>query len=250
VSGLFGLQNLTLEVEEAGMSVSALLLVPERPRFLYVLGHGAGAGMRHSFMESVAGALANRDVATVRYQFPYMEGAGRTAEAGEAGEAGRGGRGRRRPDPPGVLEATVRAAVDGAREALPDLPMIAGGKSMGGRMTSQAQSKERLPGVQGLAFLGFPLHAPKKPDDKRATHLLDVKVPMLFLQGTRDTLADLELLTPVCDRLGDRATLHVVDGGDHSFKVLKRSGRTDEEVLDELAHTISKWADRILGEPA
>jgi predicted alpha/beta-hydrolase family hydrolase len=127
--------------------------------------------------------------------------------------------------------------------------MVAGGKSMGGRMTSQAQSKEQLPGVQGLVFLGFPLHAPKKPDDKRAAHLFDVKIPMLFLQGTRDTLADLELLTPICDRLGDRATLHIVDGGDHSFKVLKRSGRTDPEVLEELAQAISDWADGILGEP-
>jgi predicted alpha/beta-hydrolase family hydrolase len=127
--------------------------------------------------------------------------------------------------------------------------MVAGGKSMGGRMTSQAQSKEQLPGVQGLVFLGFPLHAPKKPDDKRAAHLFDVKIPMLFLQGTRDTLADLELLTPICDCLGDRATLHIVDGGDHSFKVLKRSGRTDPEVLEELAQAISDWADGILGEP-
>lgn len=245
-------QGLTVAVGEAGTSVSALLLVPERPRFVYVLGHGAGAGMRHSFMESVAGALEERDIATLRYQFPYMEAAGETAAADGAGGAGRGGRGgwsRRRPDPPRILEATVRAAVAVARDVLPDVPMIAGGKSMGGRMTSEVQSKEPLPGVRGVAFLGFPLHAPKKPDDKRAAHLFDVKVPMLFLQGTRDTLADLALLTPICDRLGGRATLHIVDSGDHSFKVLKRSGRTDDEVLDELAEAISEWSDRILGGP-
>jgi predicted alpha/beta-hydrolase family hydrolase len=200
--------------------------------------------MRHSFMEGVAEVLAVRDIATFRYQFPYMEEAG---GAGGAEGAGRmGGWVRRRPDPPKILEATVRAAVAGAREALPDLPMIAGGKSMGGRMTSQAQSREPLRGVEGLVFLGFPLHAPKKPDDKRAAHLFDVKIPMLFLQGTRDTLADLRLLTPICDRLGARATIHIVEGGDHSFKVLKRSGRTDEEVMEELTEAVTNWADGVL----
>jgi predicted alpha/beta-hydrolase family hydrolase len=198
-------------------------------------------------MEGVAEVLAGRDIATFRYQFPYMEEAGEAGEAGGAEGAGRmGGWVRRRPDPPKILEATVRAAVAGAREALPDLPMIAGGKSMGGRMTSQAQSREPLRGVEGLVFLGFPLHAPKKPDDKRAAHLFDVKIPMLFLQGTRDTLADLQLLTPICDRLGARATIHIVEGGDHSFKVLKRSGRTNEEVMEELTEAVTNWADGVL----
>ncbi len=204
--------------------MSALLQRPPDARLLYVLAHGAGAGMRHPFLASVARALAGRGIATLRYQFPYVE-----AQA-------------RRPDPPGVLEATVRSAVAAAASAVPGLPLVAGGKSLGGRMTSNAQAKQPLPGVRGLVFLGFPLHPPKRPGDARAEHLSAVQVPMLFLQGTRDDLAELRLLEPVCHRLGDRATLHVVEGADHSFRVLKRSGRSDEEVVAELGEAVANWA--------
>jgi len=204
--------------------VDALLALPERARLLYVMAHGAGAGMRHPFLESVAQALAARGIGTLRYQFPYMQAR------------------ERRPDPPGVLEATVRAALDAATAAAPPLPLIAGGKSLGGRMTSNAASKSALPGVKGLVFLGFPLHPPGQRALKRADHLGSVNVPMLFLQGTRDTLADLGLIREVCGRLGPRATLHVVEGADHSFKVLKRSGRTDAGVVEELVGEISLWA--------
>jgi uncharacterized protein len=209
--------------------VSALLERPPAARLLYVLAHGAGAGMRHPFFTSVARALAERGIATFRYQFPYMEA--RT----------------RRPDPPGVLEAAVRAAVAAAASAAPGLPLVAGGKSLGGRMTSNAQAKQPLAGVRGLVFLGFPLHPPKRPGDARAEHLSAVTVPMLFLQGTRDDLADLQLLEPVCRRLGERATLHVVEGADHSFKVLKRSGRSDADVLQELADTLAAWSSHLVG---
>jgi predicted alpha/beta-hydrolase family hydrolase len=220
-------RQLHLPVDAIQAFVSAVAVTPPDPRWGYVLAHGAGAGMRHRFMEAIAGQLAERGVATIRYQFPYME------------------EGRKRPDAPMILHATVRAAVRMAAEALPTLPLVAGGKSMGGRMTSQAQAQDALPGIRGLVFLGFPLHAPNKPDDRRATHLADVNIPMLFLQGTRDSLADLSLLTPVCQRLAPQATLHVVEGGDHSFKVLKRSGRTDEEVLGELAETMVHWLARL-----
>ena len=203
--------------------VSALLVRPPDAWLLYVLAHGAGAGMRHPFMEDVARRLAARGVATFRYQFPYMEA------------------GRRRPDPPRILQAAVRAAVAAAREAAPDLPLIAGGKSLGGRMTSSAAAERPLEGVRGIAFLGFPLHPPKQPSVERAAHLDGVGVPMLFLQGTRDDLADLGLIRQVCARLGARATLHVVEGADHSFHVLRRSGRTDAEVLDELADVVARW---------
>ena len=204
-------------------SPSGILLRPPDAWANYVLAHGAGAGMRHRFMESIAQALAERGIATLRYQFPYVEARSR------------------RPDPPGVLEAAVRAAVAKARDATPDLPLIAGGKSMGGRMTSSAMARRPLEGVLGLVFLGFPLHPSKRPDVSRAEHLDRVESPMLFLQGTRDDLADLELITSVCGRLGSRATLHVVEGADHSFSVLKRSGRTNAEVMEELALTIAEW---------
>ena len=215
--------NLEITVGERVGRVSGLLTRPDDARVLYVLAHGAGAGMRHRFMEAIASALAARGVATLRYQFPYTEA------------------GARRPDPPAVLEATVRAAVVAAALAAPDLPLIAGGKSMGGRMTSGAAARGPLPGVQGLVFLGFPLHRPKQPSEDRAAHLSQVTLPMLFLQGTRDELADLGLITGVCARLGPLATLHVVDGADHGFEVLKRSGRTDTEVLEELADTVVSW---------
>lgn len=215
--------NLEIDVGERVGRVSGLFLRPPEAFALYVLAHGAGAGMRHRFMEAVAGVLAARRIATLRYQFPYTEA------------------GARRPDPPAVLEATVRAAVAVAAECAPDLPLIAGGKSMGGRMTSGAQARAPLPGVRGLAFLGFPLHPPKQPAIARAEHLDAVTLPMLFLQGTRDDLADLGLITGVCERLGPRATLRVIDGADHSFAVLKRSGRSDAQVLDELADTVVEW---------
>ena len=204
--------------------VSSLLVHPEEADLLLVLAHGAGAGMRHRFMDAISERLAKQRVATFRYQFPYME------------------RGRRGPDPRPRLLATVRSAVAAARAAAPDLPILAGGKSMGGRMTSLAAAEAPLPDVRGVVFLGFPLHAAGRPGRERGEHLARVAAPMLFLQGTRDRLADLDFLTPICVELGDRARLHVVEGGDHSFHVPKRSGRSDDEVLDELARSIGDWA--------
>ena len=207
--------------------VSALLLLPRNARALFVLGHGAGAGMRHPFMEAVAKQMAARSLATFRYQFPYMEAA------------------RRRPDPQPVLLATVRAAVAAAGSAAPGLPTFAGGKSMGGRMTSLAAAASPLEGVGGLVYFGFPLHAAGRPSDDRAAHLADVGLPMLFLQGTRDRLADLELLGPVCERLGPAARLHIVEDADHSFRVLKRTGRSSDEVIAELAEVTAAWAAEV-----
>jgi len=204
--------------------VSALLLRPDDAQMLYVLAHGAGAGMRHPFLGRMADALALRGVATLRYQFPYME------------------RKARRPDLPAVATATVRAAVALAQRLTPELPLIAGGKSFGGRMTSTAQGSEPLPGVVGLAFLGFPLHPPGKPAVTRGEHLDAVRVPMLFLQGDRDEFAEPLLLRQVLRNLGARATLHLVNGGDHSFSVPKKSGRTADDVFAELATTIADWA--------
>ncbi len=210
-----------------GREVSALLLTPPKPKYLLVLGHGAGAGMNHPFMASLADALAAVNVASFRYQFPYME------------------EGRHAPDRPPILTATVAAAVRAATKAAPKLPIFAGGKSMGGRMTSQAAAQSLLPDVRGLIFFGFPLHQPNRPDTKRAEHLADVKIPMLFLQGTRDTLADLQLLRPLVKKLdkklGPRATLHIIDTADHSFHVLKSAKKTDAEVLQELAATTAAW---------
>jgi len=208
--------------------VSGLLLRPDSARLLYVLAHGAGAGMRHPFLESIAQRLAERSIATLRYQFPYMEQRAR------------------RPDPPAVAAATVRAVVAEAARLAPALPLVAGGKSFGGRMTSTAQAEEPLAGVRGLVFLGFPLHPPGRPADKRAEHLAQVRIPMLFLQGDRDEFADLKLLRPVVKQLGERATLHLVKGGDHSFHVLKRSGRTDADVMGELAEAIVGWTAGIV----
>jgi len=215
--------ELRVGVGETTGDVSALLVRPADARLLYVLAHGAGAGMRHPFLETISQRLAEREIATLRYQFPYMEQRAR------------------RPDPPAVAAAAVRAAVMEAARAAPGLPLVAGGKSFGGRMTSTAQAGEPLPGVRGLVFLGFPLHPPGRPGNERAEHLTQVQIPMLFLQGTRDDFADLKLLRPVVKRLGTRATLHLVDGGDHSFKVLKRSGRTDGDVMTELVGAIVEW---------
>ena len=207
--------------------VSALLLRPADARWLLAFAHGAGAGMRHRFMAAMSAALAGVGIATFRYQFPYMEKNGR------------------RPDPRATLVATVRAALAEARQSAPDLPLLAGGKSMGGRMTSLAAAEAPLEGVRGLVLFGFPLHAAGRPSAERGEHLAGVGVPMLFLQGERDQLADLDLLRPLCAGLGERATLHVVPAADHSFHVLKRSGRTDAEVIAGLAATTAAFAARL-----
>jgi len=215
-------ESVTIDLEN-GQRVSGLLSVPAGARACYVLAHGAGAGMAHPFMAQVSAGLAERGIATLRYQFPYME------------------RRAKRPDPPALAHATVRAAVAEAARRLPDFALVAGGKSFGGRMTSQAQSSAALPRVRGLAFLGFPLHPAGKPSDERARHLFDVRVPMLFLQGSRDALADLALLRPVVDKLGDRASLRVFDDADHSFHVPARSGRRDADVRRELLDALAAW---------
>ena len=219
-------QKLLIEVGKA-TSVSALLIQPKDARACFVFAHGAGAGMTHSFMEQAAAGLAGRGIATLRYQFPYMEKASR------------------RPDPPAIAHAAVRAAVAQAARKCPGLPLIAGGKSFGGRMTSQAQAKAPLAGVRGLAFLGFPLHAAGKPSFDRADHLTEVHVPMLFLQGTNDKLAEMQLLKPVVERLKPLATLHVIEAADHSFHVPARSGRNDREVMDEILDALAAWVRAI-----
>ena len=221
-------QSLRIELGP-GEAVSALLIQPPQCRACYVFAHGAGAGMTHASMETVAAELGRRGIATLRYQFPYME------------------KGSKRPDAPSVAHAAVRAAAAEAGRCCPSLPLIAGGRSFGGRMTSQAQALSPLPGVRGLAFLGFPLHPAGKPSSDRARHLADVNFPMLFLQGARDALAELGLLEPVVKRLGSPATLHLLDGADHSFHVLKSSGRNDREVMDEALDAFAAWVDEVLG---
>lgn len=214
-------RSLVLPVQDA--TVSALLIAPPLARACFVFAHGAGAGMTHAFMSQAADALAAHRIATLRFQFPYME------------------KGSKRPDSPAVAQAAVRAAVAAATELCPGLPLIAGGKSFGARMTSQAQSLAPLPGVSALAFLGFPLHPAGKPSIARADHLDAIEVPMLFLQGTRDKLAELEQLEPVVNRLGRRATLHRLDQADHAFHVPARSGRNDRAVMDELTQAFASW---------
>jgi len=210
------------------MTGGIVLDAPAGARAGYVFAHGAGAGMAHPFMANVAQGLAERGIACLRYQFPYME------------------RGSKRPDTPAVAHAAVRAAVAEAQRRLPGLPLVAGGKSFGGRMTSQAQALDPLPGVVGLAFLGFPLHPAGKPADERAAHLFDVNVPMLFLQGTRDELAELTLLQPLVKRLGERATLKLFDDADHSFHVPARSGRKDAQVMAEMLDAFAGWLNTLL----
>src|SRR6202040_2424091 len=205
----------------------ALLLRPSEARACFIFAHGAGAGMTHPFMERVAAGLCDRGIATLRYQFPYME------------------KGSKRPDAPAIAHATVRAAAAEAARCCPGVTLIAGGKSFGGRMTSQAQAIAPLDGVHGLAFLGFPLHPAGKPSSDRAKHLADVHVPMLFVQGTRDGLAELKLLEPVVKNLGPSATLHRVEGADHSFHVPARSGRNDREVMNEILDTFAAWIGQI-----
>lgn len=222
-------RELRFRPREEQRPVSALLVRPENARAVVVLSHGAGAGMHHVFMEDLAKRLAGCGLATLRYQFPYME------------------QGSRRPDSAPLLKSTVRAAVACAVAEAPDVPLFVGGKSMGGRMSSMALAEESIEAVRGVVFFGFPLHPAGRENTQRADHLAEVEVPMCFLQGTRDKLADLDLLRPVCEGLGDLATLHIVDGADHGFHVLKRSGRTDDEVLDELAERAAAWVDGILG---
>src|SRR6185437_11533951 len=214
---------------ETGSSgaVSALLTRPVQPRACFVFAHGAGAGMTHAFMAAVASGLAERNIATLRYQFPYME------------------KGGKRPDPPAIAHAAVRAAVAAAAQHCPGLPLFAGGKSFGACMTSQAEAKSALEGVRGLAFFGFPLHPAGKPASERAEHLAEVKIPMLFLQGTGDKLAELDLFRPVVKKLGGRATLHPIEGADHSFHVPARSGRKDSDVMTEMLDTFVAWSDAI-----
>jgi predicted alpha/beta-hydrolase family hydrolase len=219
-------QQIEIDVEKTG-AVSALLIHPAGARVCFVFAHGAGAGMTHPFMETVAQGFCERGVATLRYQFPYMEKASK------------------RPDPPAVAHAAVRAAVAEAARRCAGLRLIAGGKSFGGRMTSQAQAMSPLPGVDGLAFFGFPLHPAGKPSSDRAKHLADIRVPMLFLQGSRDNLAELSLLEPVVKGLGPAASLHRVEGADHSFHVPARSGRNDREVMNEILDAFAGWVDTV-----
>ena len=220
-------RQITFQATNSSGDVSAILLMPADPQWLLVLAHGAGAGMRHRSMEAYAARLAERGFATFRYQFPYMENR------------------KGRPDPPPIAAKTVRSAVETATALAPGLPLLAGGKSFGGRMTSTSQSQEELPGVKGLVFYGFPLHAPGRPSADRADHLYQVKIPMLFLQGTRDSFANLEYLKPVVDRIGEAATLEIIDQGDHSFKVPKSSGMSEEHVMNDLADRIVNWGAKV-----
>lgn len=214
--------SLTISLPSGG-STSGLLQTPVSAKACYVFAHGAGAGMDHTFMAAIAKGLAERSIASLRFNFPFME------------------QGSKRPDSPAVAHAVIRAAVAEAARRIPDVPLFAGGKSYGGRMSTQAQAIEPLPGVDGIVLLGFPLHLAGKPSTERATHLADVKLPMLFLQGTRDSLADLNLITQTTANLGKKASLHIVDGADHAFHVLVRSGRTDAQVREELLDTMAAW---------
>ena len=247
----------------AGQDVSGLLQTPPNPRACYIFAHGAGAGMTHPFMTAVATGLAARGIATLRYNFPYMEVGSKRPDAPKvahtAVRAAVAEAATRMPRIPlfaggksfggrmtSQAQAAVRAAVEEAGRRFPGLPMLAGGKSFGGRMTSQAQADSPLPGVRGLVFFGFPLHPAGKPSDERAAHLSDVHVPMLFLQGTRDALGDTGLLKSVVKRLGARATLHLVPDADHSFHVPAKSGRKDAEVMDELLGVVAEWSGRLV----
>jgi len=224
-------EPVTIAVGESGR-VSGLLQVPGAARACYVMAHGAGAGMTHAFMSSIASDLAEHGIATLRFQFPYME------------------RGMRRPDPPKLAQATVRAAVNEALRRLPELPLLAGGRSFGGRMSSQAQAASPLPGVRAIVFLGFPLHPAGEPSSDRAAHLDDVRIPMLFLQGTKDELADLQLLEALVDRLGARATLELFEDADHSFHVPARTGRKDSDIRAAIVNAMDTWIDSIVRQAA
>jgi predicted alpha/beta-hydrolase family hydrolase len=214
--------SLTISLPSGG-STSGLLQTPASAKACYVFAHGAGAGMNHEFMAAIAKGLAERSIASLRFNFPFME------------------QGSKRPDSPAIAHAAIRAAVAEAARRVPDVPLFTGGKSYGGRMSTQAQAVEPLPGVKGIVLVGFPLHPAGKPSTERAAHLADVKLPMLFLQGTRDSLADLNLITQTTTSLGKKASLHIVDGADHAFHALARSGRTDAQVRDELLDTMAAW---------
>jgi len=218
-----GAEQVAIKVD-SDQTVSGILLVPKHPFACYVLAHGAGAGMTHPFLRAVAEGLKERDMATLRYQFPYMQN------------------GSKRPDRPPLAQATVRAAVAAATSLVPTLPLFAGGKSFGARMTSQAQAKAPLPAVAGLAFIGFPLHPAGHPSDDRAKHLSEVRVPMLFVQGTRDALADQRIFASVLKQLSGLATSHLIEDVDHSFHAPVRSGKTDGQVLDEALDALTAWA--------
>jgi len=222
-------KQLFFEATKSSGKVSALLMKPGDASCLLVFAHGAGADMRHPFMESISGGLAARGIASLRYQFPYTE------------------KMMRRPDPQPVLLATVRSAIAFAAGVSDGLPLLAGGKSMGGRMTSLAEAEGPLPGVRGIVFFGFPLHPSGAPSTKRAEHFASVQVPMLFLQGTRDALADLSLLRPVCEGLGNRSTLIIIDEADHSFDVPKRTGKSPAAAIAELADAVAAWSMRVTG---
>jgi predicted alpha/beta-hydrolase family hydrolase len=214
--------SLTIALASGGIT-SGLLQTPVSPKACYVFAHGAGAGMNHAFMEAIAEGLAERGIASLRFNFPFMEQSSK------------------RPDSPAVAHAAIRAAVAEAARRMPDVPLFAGGKSYGGRMSTQAQAAEPLPGLKGIVLVGFPLHPAGKPSTERAAHLNNVKLPMLFLQGTRDALADQDLITQTTTSLGKKATLHIVEGADHAFHVLVRSGRTDAQVREELLGTMAAW---------
>ncbi|HEU4928504.1 MAG TPA: alpha/beta family hydrolase [Candidatus Krumholzibacteria bacterium] len=218
-----------MHVSDGAGDVSALIATPRDAWAAFVFAHGAGANMHHKFLEETSAVLFDAGVATFRYNFPYMEG-----------------RRQGRPDSPARLELTVEAAVREAKAEFGELPLFAGGKSLGGRMTSQAASRSELPGVRGLIFLGFPLHPHKSPSTARAAHLDRVNLPMLFVQGTRDNLADITLMRAMCSSLGSRATLHIIDHGDHSLAVLKHAGRTAVDVMKELCDAITTWMRRVL----
>jgi hypothetical protein len=219
-------QPVTITVND--MSVSGLLQTPHGARACYVMAHGAGAGMSHPFMAAVANGLAERGIATLRYQFPYME------------------QGSKRPDAPKLAQSTVRAAVLESSRLVPELSLVAGGKSFGGRMTSQAQAASPLPRVHGLVFLGFPLHPSGRPSDERGAHLFQIEIPMLFLQGTRDALAGTQLMQGIVQQLGSRATLTLFEGADHSFRVPKRTGRTDAEVRSDMLDALARWTETVI----
>ena len=220
-------QELTISVEDVG-TVSAVRLGPAAPRACYVFAHGAGAGMNHTFMRATATELAELGIASLRFQFPYIE------------------RGSKRTDPPPLCHATVRAAVATAAQRLPNVPLVAGGRSFGGRMSSQAQADAPLPGVRALVFLGFPLHPAGRPDITRGAHLANVAIPMLFVQGTRDELAKLSLLEPLVQRLGPRATLHLLADADHSFHVPAKTGRKDADVRRDALQAVADWIEAVI----
>ena len=220
-------QATRFQATKSSGEVSAILLQPASPRYLMVLAHGAGAGMQNAFMEKISEELAQNGIATFRYNFPYMES------------------GKKSPDPKPVILSAIRSSIDAAKKTLPGIPIIAGGKSFGGRMTSTAESQEHLPDVKGIVFFGFPLHPPGKPTSERAEHLFKVSLPMLFLQGTRDSLADLKLLIPICKKLGEKAHLHIIEDANHSFNMPKGSAKNNDKVIKELGSKVKEWADKL-----